>query len=617
MRGAGRWFLPGAGLGWIAVVAFLAWVLPHHLTFVDDGLAGTVVLLVAPAVIAGGAAVLLAAILGRALRRRGDVSERMVARLRRVSLAAGLVALILTASSLLAPAPRLHTRLMIYGVDGASPDVIEALDQLKQLPGFAALREEGAHGELRSIEPMLSPIVWTTIASGQPLEQHGIHGFHVTSTACQVARFWDVFEDRGMTVGLYKWLVTYPPREIRGFMVPGWLATGPETFPRDLEFARAFEQGQKARAKGGGRVSPVASVRFALRGAHRGVTLSTLLQGAWYLVRGPFGGDREVRMTELQQLRARVDLDLFLGLLARFDPEVATFTYYPTDAVAHVAWRYYEPDKFGGVSDATADRWDLLPSTYRQADAFLIELRRRLPNDVTLIVLSDHGMCAAGDAGGSAAYGLRGGEIERVLEAAGADVDVAQQGMKLTVAVAAGSGLGADEIRAELDEIRFRDRPLMRVETLAPTLLGLTLAAEGELADRAGEEVRLPDGGTTTLEAFLRTKAGTSGVHHERGLIYLVGPTVLSGAEVVDADLYDVAPTALAVMGVPPAGDMTGRVLDEAFAQPPQPGEGPASYGDLVATEGFLSVEGSQDGADAVEQRLRALGYVDDPQGTP
>jgi Type I phosphodiesterase / nucleotide pyrophosphatase len=616
MRGVGRWFLPGAGLGWIAALAFLAWVLPNNILFVDDPLAGAVVLLVLPAAIAGLLAMLVASVGRRALRGRRGVSEFTVIRLRRVSISAGLVTVFLCALSLLAPTPPLHTRLMVFGVDAASPDVIESLVQLDQLPGFTSLREEGAGGVLRSLEPMLSPIVWTTIASGQPLDRHGIHGFHTTSPDCRAARFWDVFEDRGMTVGLYKWLVTYPPHEGSGFMVPGWLATGPETVPHDLQFARAFEQRQKARSRDGGGLSPGHSAGFAFRGARKGLRLSTLVQGALYVAKGPLGGDPDLRYTEVQRLRARIDFDLFFALLNRFDPEVATFTYYPTDAVAHRTWKYYEPDKFGGVSEADATRWDAIPSTYRQADEFLVELRRRLPNDVVLVVLSDHGMCAAGDSGGAAAHGLRSGEIQRLIEAAGGTVDVTQQGMKVTVAVPADSVLPVDEVRGKLGQIRFDGKPLLRIETLAPTMLGLTLAAEGDLAARVAEEVVVPDGGAATLADFLRTHPGTSGVHHEEGVLYLVGPGIQPGALINGADLYDVAPTLLAAVGVPPAADMEGRVLDEAFLAAPEFGDHPASYLDAVPSE-FVAVTGSDDGADALEQRLRALGYVDQPQGSP
>jgi len=617
MHGVGRWFLPGAGVGWLAALVFLARVLPRQVNFVDDPLVGGVVLVVIPGLLAGVAAVVLAAIVRRILRQRRDVSEVTVTRLRRLSISLLLVTLFLGALSVLAPDRRLHTRLMVFGIDGASPDVVDALVPLDQLPGITELKVEGASGELRSIEPMLSPIVWTTIATGQPLERHGIHGFRVTSPACQAARFWDVLEDRGMTVGLYKWLVTYPPREGSGFMVPGWLATGPETVPRDLEFARAYEQQQRSRARAGAAPGLAGGVGFAMRSALKGVRLSTLTDGALFAVRGVFGGDDELRMAEAHRLRARIDLDLFLALLERYDPDVATFTYYPTDAVAHRMWKYYEPDKFGGVVEDDGAKWDAIPAVYRQADSFLIELRRRLPNDVNLVVLSDHGMCAAGTEGGAAASGLRTAELQRLLDEWGASTEVAQLGMKATVAVADGSALPADEVERRLAEVTFDGKPLLQIETLAPAMLGLTLAVQGHLAARIAEPVTLPDGGATTLEPFLRTKAGTSGVHHERGVLYAVGPQIAPGVTIEGADLYDVAPTLLAVMGAPPAGDMEGQVLDALFLEPPAVGEGPASYGDLVRGLTYLPVSDSAAGEDAVQQRLQALGYVEPPREAP
>ena len=118
------------------------------------------------------------------------------------------------------PGPVTETRVLVYGVDGATFDVIDA--HIGELPNFERLAREGARATLTSMEPMFSPPLWTTIASGRPASEHGVLGFRVHSDDCKVARFWDVAEHAGMGVGLYKWLVDYPPRAFAhgGFWVP-------------------------------------------------------------------------------------------------------------------------------------------------------------------------------------------------------------------------------------------------------------------------------------------------------------------------------------------------------------------------------------------------------------
>lgn len=122
------------------------------------------------------------------------------------------------------PRGPVDTKTFVLGVDGATFEVIDSHSD--ELPNFSRLRPEATRATLLSMEPMFSPLLWTTIASGRTPDEHGIKGFRVQSHDCQVARFWDIAENAGMGVGLYKWLVDYPPRTFKhgGFWVPSWLA---------------------------------------------------------------------------------------------------------------------------------------------------------------------------------------------------------------------------------------------------------------------------------------------------------------------------------------------------------------------------------------------------------
>ena len=68
-------------------------------------------------------------------------------------------------------------KVFILGLDGADWRIIDRLEAEGRLPNLARLRHEGAWGLLRSQKPLLSPIVWTTIATGRHPLDHGIMGF--------------------------------------------------------------------------------------------------------------------------------------------------------------------------------------------------------------------------------------------------------------------------------------------------------------------------------------------------------------------------------------------------------------------------------------------------------
>jgi predicted AlkP superfamily phosphohydrolase/phosphomutase len=79
--------------------------------------------------------------------------------------------------------PQPLRRVIFVGVDGADWDIIENLMAQDLLPNFAELVENGATGPLRSVKPLLSPLVWTTIATGKFPEDHGILNFTVVDPA--------------------------------------------------------------------------------------------------------------------------------------------------------------------------------------------------------------------------------------------------------------------------------------------------------------------------------------------------------------------------------------------------------------------------------------------------
>src|SRR5947208_1285771 len=93
---------------------------------------------------------------------------------RRRLLAGALLALPLL---LLVACHRRAPRVLVIGFDGLDPVALDQLMAEGKMPNFARLRQEGAYGRLLSSRPMLSPILWTTIATGRTPDEHGIGHF--------------------------------------------------------------------------------------------------------------------------------------------------------------------------------------------------------------------------------------------------------------------------------------------------------------------------------------------------------------------------------------------------------------------------------------------------------
>ncbi|MFZ5477021.1 MAG: alkaline phosphatase family protein [Myxococcota bacterium] len=463
-------------------------------------------------------------------------------------------------------------KVVVYGVDGATFDVLDA--HAAELPHFAALSREGARATLTSMEPMFSPLLWTTMASGRPPEEHGVRGFHVQAPDCRVARFWDVAESRGRRIGLYKWLVDYPPREVPGFWVPSWLAPGPETWPARLSAVKELELSRRMRRKqvAAARSSP--ELAWAL--AQVGVRLSTLARAVAWSVEERIARPAPDRANvAMQLLRGRIDRDVFVAQLYAERPDLATFTYYATDGLAHLYW----------------DRPEHVVAAYRLADEVLGELRDRLAPDARLVVVSDHGfkaMDGTGEAGQFAPLTER--LRDRATLALGAPVDVTRVGHKLTL-----SAPDAAAARAWLATLTDRaGAPFFRVEDTPGGTLGLTLADEAI----TGERLAADTVGGEPIAAYVALTDAYTGTHDARGVFLAAGEGVTPGA-LADLTLYDVAPTVLAAAGLPPCVEMRGTAAVWP-AQPPVEG-----CDRLVLALRWLGGE-----AGVNEEQLRALGYV-------
>ena len=125
---------------------------------------------------------------------------------------------------------RLTKRVLLLGWDGADWKVIQALLDAGRMPNLERLIDTGVMGNLATLRPVLSPMLWTTIATGKQADQHGIHGFveprpdgagvrPVTSTSVQAEPLWSILEGQGLKSAVVGWFATYPADRVAGIAV--------------------------------------------------------------------------------------------------------------------------------------------------------------------------------------------------------------------------------------------------------------------------------------------------------------------------------------------------------------------------------------------------------------
>jgi predicted AlkP superfamily phosphohydrolase/phosphomutase len=123
-------------------------------------------------------------------------------------------------------------RLLIVGLDAATFDLICPWIAEGKLPNLAALMKNGAWGRLASILPPITPPAWTSFMTGKNPGKHGIFHFlearhgtyklsYLNAASRRAKTIWRMLSDAGYTVGTMNIPFTYPPEHLNGFQISG------------------------------------------------------------------------------------------------------------------------------------------------------------------------------------------------------------------------------------------------------------------------------------------------------------------------------------------------------------------------------------------------------------
>jgi len=443
----------------------------------------------------------------------------------------------------------------VVGVDGATWDVMEPLLQNDELPNFAALMLDGAHGTLLAEEPTISPALWATIATGVPRFEHGIVNFVVklpgepesTTTGPLDRRapaIWEMVDSAGGEAAVISWFGSFPAEPINGTYVS-----------KDFDFENPKP----------GQVHPEEFAKILKERAQ--VTWRETDYEA--IARTDF-----MQETLLDDARTMAALRL---VAAETNPDLIATYFAGIDVAQHVHWRDMDPTTPSFPGDAGRDEAlaDVIPSYYRYVDHLLGEIIDMLPQDATLIVLSDHG---GGPMGLQSAFRLR---LQVLLEQIG------------LLAGGEGTVLAIDEqyrhdkrIWLNLEQVEAHGSVPLHSATETAADVARRLAAletdqggpvfesirnhviepewipgDPALTVRFAPEVLLAasviDGDTSHEFAEVRLRrSDVSGTHRPEGILLVRGPEVAPGRLPLPANQYQIAPLVLYLLGLPQDGRM-------------------------------------------------------------
>src|SRR5262249_207746 len=68
-------------------------------------------------------------------------------------------------------------RVIVLGLDGLEPSIVESLFEQGALPHFTSLCQQGSYRHLRTTYPAQTPVAWSSFATGTNPGGHGIYDF--------------------------------------------------------------------------------------------------------------------------------------------------------------------------------------------------------------------------------------------------------------------------------------------------------------------------------------------------------------------------------------------------------------------------------------------------------
>lgn len=319
------------------------------------------------------------------------MAERVTDR-RRVALALLLVLLLCGCSR----TPQ-SGRVIVLGLDGVDPDVVDLLVAEGKLPHFAALRAQGASGRLRSSKPLLSPILWTTIATGKTPDQHRIGHFvgvnpttgeqmPVTSQMRRVKALWNILSDAGRRVVVVGWWATWPAEAVRGVIVSDHTC-----------YHFLFDEGLRGGGGSAGSVFPASAQARIARLVRRPddlelADLAPFVHVDAAALARPFNFDDPLGHFRWALATAQSYTAIAAELWRSEQPDLLMSYVEATDSTAHLFGHLFRATGLvGELAEQQRLYGDAVEAMYVYADRIVGDTLQLLDARTTLLVLSDHG----------------------------------------------------------------------------------------------------------------------------------------------------------------------------------------------------------------------------------
>jgi predicted AlkP superfamily phosphohydrolase/phosphomutase/tetratricopeptide (TPR) repeat protein len=286
---------------------------------------------------------------------------------------------------------KIAKKVLLIGWDAADWKIINPLIDAGHMPAMEKMINEGVMGNMTTLDPPFSPMLWTTIATGKYADKHGVLGFTepdpegmgmrpVSSHSRKTKAIWNILMQNNYKTHVLGWWPSNPVEPVNGIMLSN-------------HFAHAKNNLRQPWPLMPGSVHPKVLEEFfaELRVHPQELTDQHLL---------PFVPDA----AKIDQAK-----DPRLRIIAKNLAEAATLHSAATwiletqqwdflavylDTIDHFCHGFmkFHPPRLRNVPEDEYERYkNVVTSTYRFHDMMLENLMKLAGEDATIMIVSDHG----------------------------------------------------------------------------------------------------------------------------------------------------------------------------------------------------------------------------------
>jgi predicted AlkP superfamily phosphohydrolase/phosphomutase/tetratricopeptide (TPR) repeat protein len=276
-------------------------------------------------------------------------------------------------------------KVLLIGWDAADWEMINPLLQSGQMPALAQLLNGGVRGNLVTIQPVLSPMLWTSIATGKRADKHGIFGFTeplsdgtgigpVRSTSRKCKAIWNILSQNGLRSNIVGWFASDPPEPIDGVMVTDRFLVTPKGSMANSVYPSAL-----------------ASSLAELRVAPDSLMAEDLLAFIPRLKELDLKfDDRPLKLA--RRLAKAASVQAIATALIQSEPWDLMAVYF--DAIDQFGHEFmsYHPPRMQGITEKDFELYQhVMTGCYRFHDMMLHVLLQYIDEQTNVILVSDHG----------------------------------------------------------------------------------------------------------------------------------------------------------------------------------------------------------------------------------